>query len=74
MTTNSKPLTDKQIRRLKKYMKQNKITQTHIGEINGISAYHISRACRGEYNITPRLKQQFLNAGIDLDEVILCIS
>ena len=47
------------------------LTQTKIAKINGLkSSMLFSKVCRGEYNVTPKVKQQFLNAGINLDEIM----
>lgn len=71
MTTTARPLTLEEQSKLWVLMKNLHITQTLIAKKNKLKApMLISKVCRGEYNVTPRIKKQFLKAGIDLDKIM----
>lgn len=71
MTTTNRKLTIEEQSKLWVLMKNKKITQTLIAKKNKLTnPVLISRVCRGEYNVTPRIIKQFKKAGIDLNEVM----
>lgn len=67
----SKTLSFAESDKLCSLLKEKKLTITMIARQNGLKTHSmINRAVNGEYPITPRIKELFLNCGIDL-EVIL---
>ena len=71
MTTNCRPLTLEEQSKLWVLMKNRNITQRLIAKKNKLKSFMlISKVCRGEYNITPRMKKQFQRVGINLEEIM----
>ena len=71
MTTSARPLTLEEQAKLWVIMKNKGITQTYIAKKNYLtSPMLISKVCRGLYNVTPRLKEQFKKVGINLNEIM----
>lgn len=71
MSTNCRVLTLEEQAKLWVLMKSKKITQIKIARRNKlVSTMLISKVCRGKYNVTPKIEQQFKNAGINLNEIM----
>ena len=71
MTTTARTLTIEEQGRLWVLMKNKRITQTSIARKNHLtSPMLISKVCRGEYNVTPRIIKQFKKGGINLEEIM----
>jgi hypothetical protein len=67
----SKPLSFSESEKLNRLLKEKKLNSAIIARQNGLKTKSmIFKAINGEYPITPRIKELFLNCGIDL-EVIL---
>ena len=71
MPTNCRPLTIEEQAKLWVLMKSKKITQIKIARRNKlVSTMLISKVCRGKYNVTPKIEQQFKKAGINLNKIM----
>ena len=71
MTTNCRPLTLEEQSKLQLEMRRKHISQTRIAISNNFTTpVFINKVCNGLYNITPKVKEQFKNAGINLDKIM----
>lgn len=71
MRTNNKPLTLEQQEKLYNDMINKHMSQVRIARINNLkNSKSIHQVCTGQYNITPLMKKYFMNAGINLDEIM----